>query len=146
MAIAAVRWLPMQIYIFPPLSLSLSLLLSVSLIQGWGEEEVELSAACPNSPWIMQIGCNWSPNRNGLLFTFLRSGIDHSFLRSLQSYLTSFTIGGMRFSLSPFYPLLSSRVFSFSLSLLPFFFFFPFPFFFPSLHDNNPSKWVFKPR
>lgn len=25
--------------------------------------------------WIMQTRCNWSPNRNGLLFTFLRSTI-----------------------------------------------------------------------
>lgn len=84
-AIAA-QWLLMQIYILhllAVLSLSLSLLLSVSLIQGRGEEEVELSAACPNSPWIMQTRCNWSPNRNGLLFTFLCSeSTIRSFIRS----------------------------------------------------------------
>lgn len=28
---------------------------------------------CPPRPWIMQTRCNWSPNRNGLLFTFLHS-------------------------------------------------------------------------
>lgn len=50
--------------------------------RGRKREEIELSAACtrrppclpcPLCPWIMQARCNWSPNRNGLLFTFLHS-------------------------------------------------------------------------
>lgn len=38
--------------------------------------------------WIMQALCNWSPNRNGLLFTLLRYPSVLSF--RIQSYLTSF--------------------------------------------------------
>lgn len=66
----------------PPASLQAFLLaLFRSVLSIWfrcspREEERRDRAFCglhPTPPWIMQARCNWSPNRNGLLFTFLRS-------------------------------------------------------------------------
>lgn len=138
----------MQIYILPLLACSLSLSLSVSLIQGWGKEEVELSAACPNSPWIMQTRCNWSPNRNGLLFTFLCSeSTIRSFARSkvIWHHLRARNAFRSLSSLLPPYFLSSCHPcisFLFFFPFFSFFFFFSFVRAMITLNESLPRELV----